>query len=212
LERQMQHYYDFIANLNPGQCNTTRLNPQSETARQHIQIYNGEPLRCFLANKETPTCPICLEGITADCSSISVLPCQHIFHTECINTWWETHTECPTCRSNPADTPSRSESEVTTELSVPIVTDPVSLTNPVSPTHPVSPTQPQVNLKPIRIRRRDGSVTKTYVDFNQPISSILIAMGVPGGVLMLVNTRLNSAHVLSECKISPNDLLVEWVN
>lgn len=44
-------------------------------------------------------CNICLEKfVESSRGEMSVLPCKHIFHTTCLQTWTDTHTTCPTCR------------------------------------------------------------------------------------------------------------------
>ena len=42
-------------------------------------------------------CSICLENI--DKVNESNKLCGHIFHTECINSWLNTHNTCPLCRT-----------------------------------------------------------------------------------------------------------------
>ena len=189
-ERQRQHYFDFLANLNPTGTNTTRLNPLPTSARQHIQVYSGEPLRCFLSTMEKTNCPICLDPIRPGSKSVSVLPCGHLFHTECIDTWWQSNTECPTCRLNPVDgipqtQPRPSES---------------------------GPANPVPNLETIRIRRRDGTIQAVQFNFNRTVSDLLAQLGCTDSVLIMFNQRLPPDRSLVDAGVKPNDLLVEWVN
>jgi BRCA1-associated protein len=57
---------------------------------------------------ELPTCPVCLERMD-DTTGLMTIPCQHIFHCSCLQTW--SGSGCPVCRyTSPADpdsTPSR---------------------------------------------------------------------------------------------------------
>ncbi|KAL3071596.1 hypothetical protein niasHT_031960 [Heterodera trifolii] len=47
---------------------------------------------------ELAPCAICLEEIGAD-ELVRPLPCQHIFHTDCISDWFYNHFTCPNCRA-----------------------------------------------------------------------------------------------------------------
>lgn len=42
-------------------------------------------------------CPICLENFTLR-ERVKLLPCAHIYHKECIETWLNIHGTCPVCR------------------------------------------------------------------------------------------------------------------
>lgn len=46
--------------------------------------------------EEEPHCSICL-GEYEDNEKLSKLPCGHIFHEECIDSWCANHTRCPLC-------------------------------------------------------------------------------------------------------------------
>lgn len=49
-------------------------------------------LRIFLKNME---CAICFHPLSED---HRVLPCNHVFHHACIESWFERSTTCPLCR------------------------------------------------------------------------------------------------------------------
>ena len=40
-------------------------------------------------------CIICREDMTTSCKK---LPCTHIFHTNCLRSWFQRQQTCPTCR------------------------------------------------------------------------------------------------------------------
>ena len=47
-------------------------------------------------NNEEEECPICLDNL--DINETKILPCNHIFHTLCIDTWLKRKNMCPLCR------------------------------------------------------------------------------------------------------------------
>ena len=66
-----------------------------------IEIGNENDLEIQQNAVIDQNCPVCLEPLqTGESVSWSkYLPnCKHTFHTECINTWLERHSDCPCCR------------------------------------------------------------------------------------------------------------------
>lgn len=52
-----------------------------------------------------PNCMICMESLQDDLSAIS---CGHVYHTICIQTWFQTKLECPACKRRVSrDAPSK---------------------------------------------------------------------------------------------------------
>jgi hypothetical protein len=48
--------------------------------------------------KEDLECSVCLEKFAED-ESLRLLPkCSHVFHSECIDVWFLSHSTCPLCR------------------------------------------------------------------------------------------------------------------
>ncbi len=45
-------------------------------------------------------CVICMHPIKPDENQHMVTPCNHVFHSECLNRWMEEKMICPTCRAN----------------------------------------------------------------------------------------------------------------
>ncbi|CAH8528624.1 unnamed protein product [Dicrocoelium dendriticum] len=45
------------------------------------------------------TCSICFEDYKLS-ETVTQLPCQHIYHTSCVNTWLKQHATCPICRKD----------------------------------------------------------------------------------------------------------------
>ncbi len=44
-----------------------------------------------------PECSICLEEYRSD-DRVAVLPCNHVFHLNCVRDWVGMHNNCPLCR------------------------------------------------------------------------------------------------------------------
>ena len=43
-------------------------------------------------------CTICCDKFVIGESQVSVTPCSHVFHSECLEKWFEFKKECPNCR------------------------------------------------------------------------------------------------------------------
>ena len=48
---------------------------------------------------KTDPCSICFENFTED-SMVCNIPCNHIFHKECISEWGKWKQNCPYCKSS----------------------------------------------------------------------------------------------------------------
>ena len=59
----------------------------------------------FLLNKKQDVgldsdCAICMNPIDYNNNeSFMITPCNHAFHTDCLNKWMDVKLECPTCRT-----------------------------------------------------------------------------------------------------------------
>uniref|UniRef100_A0A914HME8 RING-type domain-containing protein n=1 Tax=Globodera rostochiensis TaxID=31243 RepID=A0A914HME8_GLORO len=49
--------------------------------------------------EEKPECAVCLGNFEAGDKVRPLPPCEHIFHTECIELWLKQHNNCPMCRA-----------------------------------------------------------------------------------------------------------------
>eukprot|EP00602_Paraphysomonas_sp_CaronLab_P000885 CAMPEP_0185031734 /NCGR_PEP_ID=MMETSP1103-20130426/19358_1 /TAXON_ID=36769 /ORGANISM="Paraphysomonas bandaiensis, Strain Caron Lab Isolate" /LENGTH=186 /DNA_ID=CAMNT_0027567357 /DNA_START=595 /DNA_END=1155 /DNA_ORIENTATION=- len=43
------------------------------------------------------TCPICLNDMAVG-EKVRVMPCKHVFHSQCVDEWLRVNASCPTCR------------------------------------------------------------------------------------------------------------------
>lgn len=69
------------------------------------------------------TCAICLEPLSTG-DPCRLLPCNHIFHTSCTDSWLEDRYSCPTCRHDiraPEDIPAEPEEQRQQPLALRIV-------------------------------------------------------------------------------------------
>jgi len=65
--------------------------------RQNTTVGTYENLR--LPNTDN-NCSICRETFANDDIVRRINSCQHVFHMNCLDTWLETHTSCPICRTD----------------------------------------------------------------------------------------------------------------
>jgi len=70
--------------------------PSSETATGAATQTQSLPLTTE-EEEEEECCAVCLVEYE-DGDEVRHLPCGHEFHVECIDSWLENHTSCPTCR------------------------------------------------------------------------------------------------------------------
>jgi len=71
--------------------------PMSPAAKSLVDRLVGEPYRGSDTDNGEELCVICSNMLSGDVSAVS-LPCNHIFHHQCIKTWLEAQHTCPTCR------------------------------------------------------------------------------------------------------------------
>jgi hypothetical protein len=63
------------------------------------QITAGSQIREAADVPPETVCAICLDHPSED-SSWRALRCSHMYHTECIDTWFRSHVACPVCRTD----------------------------------------------------------------------------------------------------------------
>ncbi|KAH9505142.1 hypothetical protein Btru_059664, partial [Bulinus truncatus] len=85
---------------------------------QKEKIENLERIRISLQThvENTLQCSICMDDFELDIE-VRKLPCDHLYHPECIIKWLELHGTCPVCRKdlNGFDT-SRNEESVDSQI------------------------------------------------------------------------------------------------
>lgn len=66
-------------------------------------------------SEHDPTCAICQEDYIEN-ENIRELPCEHLFHQDCIDEWFSENVSCPICRKDIRDFFEESESDESQEL------------------------------------------------------------------------------------------------
>ena len=65
-----------------------------EFFKDYMPLSNG-----MMLGNERPVCPICLQQIEP-VEVIRKTPCQHVFHSNCIDSWCLKTLNCPVCRED----------------------------------------------------------------------------------------------------------------
>ena len=76
----------------------------------HFKMNNNHCKKNENGEYEFPKCSICLVEINEGMDSI-LLPCEHIFHDNCLIHWLTMHKTCPLCRFELTDKQSKLDSE-----------------------------------------------------------------------------------------------------
>jgi endogenous inhibitor of DNA gyrase (YacG/DUF329 family) len=66
------------------------------------QIMNGSEVTQVTQNYEQ-NCAICQDPIEEGQYARILYHCMHPFHRDCIDTWFQSHVTCPTCRHDVRD-------------------------------------------------------------------------------------------------------------
>ncbi|KAJ4775883.1 RING-H2 finger protein ATL2 [Rhynchospora pubera] len=105
---------DNINHNNDSSADSSPLSsPRANAARAlQLQVLSSLPVlefRCSGVGK-AEECAVCLAEFK-DGDKARVLPrCQHHFHVDCIDTWFQSHANCPLCR-NPVEESTGAGSE-----------------------------------------------------------------------------------------------------
>ena len=88
-----------ILSLNMAELRKKKQNPISEQNLEKLKKFNLTEDYCKKEgdNIEKPNCSICLEGIEIGKETV-LLPCGHMFHSNCCITWLKKSNTCPICR------------------------------------------------------------------------------------------------------------------
>ncbi|KAL8941569.1 MAG: hypothetical protein Q9216_002159 [Gyalolechia sp. 2 TL-2023] len=99
----------IISQFMEGQAGSSAPGPASAAAIEALpkkKIDKG-----MLGNDGKAECSVCMDSVDLD-DEVTVLPCQHWFHGECVGAWLKEHDTCPHCRQGimPKDAPNEAAS------------------------------------------------------------------------------------------------------
>jgi hypothetical protein len=74
-----------------------------EVIEEEIEVRRGPArleleTKIFSAREEEVDCTICF-AVIEDGERVGALPCEHIFHKECLKTWLRRRNTCPLCQT-----------------------------------------------------------------------------------------------------------------
>jgi len=153
----------------------------------HPSVISTLPVFTFSDSTQKSECAVCLSEFENGETGRVLPKCNHSFHTECIDIWFQSHTTCPLCR---APVEAISEQETRSEVAV-VVCEPETVGEEVDRSIPVgsssssalrneslgretessflSPVSRIVSLKRILSREKKGSSTTTELDAEREV-------------------------------------------
>ena len=72
---------------------------ESSAAHGATIAVNDDDANSVHSEDDEDVCPICLCSLDEG-SDVNVLPCDHVFHPECVGTWLKRNATCPACRQS----------------------------------------------------------------------------------------------------------------
>ena len=100
-----------ISQLMEQNAGSTAPPPASEAAIQSLPTRKVED--SMMGNDGKAECSICMDNVEIG-QDVTVLPCNHWFHGDCVTAWLKEHDTCPHCRkgiTKPPGEAQRSQSE-----------------------------------------------------------------------------------------------------
>lgn len=100
-----------ISQLMEQNAGSTAPPPASEAAIRSLATRKVE--ESMMGNDGKAECSICMDNVEIG-QEVTVLPCNHWFHGECVTAWLKEHDTCPHCRkgiTKPPGEAQRSQSE-----------------------------------------------------------------------------------------------------
>jgi hypothetical protein len=89
-------FNDYMFNINIYIINEEDEEDEEDEEIKNINI-KSELYNTIDKTLQIEDCPICYEKFN-DNSNVTILCCNHIFHSECIKKWGEINNICPLCR------------------------------------------------------------------------------------------------------------------
>lgn len=80
----------------PGEASATSFLDPVTVRPTAVQIASATAIEIIDAEGEI--CSICQDHLPAGSHALTLVACDHRFHSDCINTWFTSHVQCPVCR------------------------------------------------------------------------------------------------------------------
>lgn len=99
----------IISQFMEGQAGSSAPGPASAAAIEALPKKKVD--KDMLGSDGKAECSVCMDNVELD-DEVTVLPCQHWFHGECVGAWLKEHDTCPHCRQGimPKDAPNEATS------------------------------------------------------------------------------------------------------
>ena len=85
----------IISQMLDAQNGTSAPGPASPTAIAALPKKRVD--KSMMGSDGTAECSVCMDNVQID-DEVTVLPCRHWFHGECVSMWLKEHDTCPHCR------------------------------------------------------------------------------------------------------------------
>lgn len=95
------HFFDLFELIRSSrETNPTAHPPTSQSTLESLKRFKMSEKYCKKNEKgetECPNCTICLADLNKDQEAV-LIPCGHLFHSDCALQWLNQHNTCPVCR------------------------------------------------------------------------------------------------------------------
>ncbi|KAM0795758.1 hypothetical protein BDR22DRAFT_869711 [Usnea florida] len=106
-------------------------------------------------------CSVCMDAVDIG-DEVTILPCNHWFHGDCVGAWLKEHDTCPHCRAGIMPKEGRADGPRSPDQVLRHSQNPIPSTNTISPSPGISPTHNGIN------QRSSLPGTFTLPGMNQP--------------------------------------------
>eukprot|EP00753_Platysulcus_tardus_P019292 PLAT7091.5.p2 GENE.PLAT7091.5~~PLAT7091.5.p2 ORF type:complete len:159 (+),score=47.69 PLAT7091.5:249-725(+) len=76
---------------------SSRSRPVPAHSGLAVDLLSRLPVARFKEDASHDSCSICLDDFAAGVR-VYALPCSHVFHEDCLDTWFREHSDCPLCK------------------------------------------------------------------------------------------------------------------
>ncbi|OVA20720.1 zinc finger protein [Macleaya cordata] len=117
LDRLIQHLSDPQDDI-PGYPHHHHHQNSSPASKSSVESIPTIKITSSFLNSDTILCAVCKDEFLIDVEA-KQLPCNHLYHFDCILPWLEQHNSCPVCRFRlPTDEPKRRSRHAGTRVAV----------------------------------------------------------------------------------------------